>query len=37
MAMHQLGVDLKDPEVEVIVAFLEALTGEIPMSYIEKP
>lgn len=37
MAHHQLGVDLKEDEVEILVAFLNALTGEIPREYIEKP
>lgn len=34
MAQHQLGRDLTEQQVTQIVAFLNALTGEIPASYI---
>jgi cytochrome c peroxidase len=37
MAHHQLGVELKDDEIDILVAFLESLTGEIPVDYIKKP
>jgi cytochrome c peroxidase len=37
MADLQLDVQLTDAEVTEIVAFLNALTGEIPAAYIEKP
>jgi cytochrome c peroxidase len=37
MARHQLGKELDDSEVKVLVAFLKSLTGEIPMDYIKKP
>ncbi len=37
MAGHQVGVELKDPEVKSILAFLDTLTGEIPQAYIVKP
>ena len=37
MGRHQLGIDLSDPEVGAIVAFLGALTGELPRSYIARP
>lgn len=37
MAEYQLGKDLTDDEVAKIVAFLEALTGELPMDYIAVP
>ncbi|HHO49818.1 MAG TPA: cytochrome-c peroxidase [Deltaproteobacteria bacterium] len=37
MAAHQLGKDLKEPEIESLVAFLEALTGELPTEYIKEP
>lgn len=37
MADHQLGQNLKDQEVADIVAFLEALTGDIPTPYIAQP
>ncbi len=37
MAWHQLGQELKDDEVTSILAFLNALTGEIPAAYIQKP
>lgn len=37
MAEYQLGKDLTDAEVASIVAFLGALTGEIPTDYIAVP
>ena len=37
MGRHQLGVDLTDAEVGSIVAFLGALTGELPADYIREP
>lgn len=37
MAEHQLGQQLKDEHVAELVAFLEALTGEIPTAYIAQP
>lgn len=30
MGRHQLGVDLKEGEIEAIVIFLKSLTGELP-------
>ena len=37
MAKHQLGRDLSDAHTADIVAFLNALTGELPMDYIAIP
>ncbi|MCB9557950.1 MAG: c-type cytochrome [Deltaproteobacteria bacterium] len=37
MAEHQLGKTLSDAEVGEIVAFLGALTGEVPSDYIKEP
>jgi cytochrome c peroxidase len=37
MAAHQLGVELPASEVELIVAWLEALTGELPREGIRAP
>jgi len=37
MALYQNGVELKDDEVQSIVTFLKALTGDIPKDYIQKP
>jgi cytochrome c peroxidase len=37
MASHQLGKELSDADVTSISAFLEALTGEIPTSYVKTP
>jgi cytochrome c peroxidase len=37
MATHQLGKDLSDADVDSIVTFLNALTGQIPVDYIAKP
>jgi cytochrome c peroxidase len=37
MADYQLDKQLSQPDTAAIVAFLNALTGEIPASYIQKP
>jgi cytochrome c peroxidase len=37
MATYQLGRDLTGAQIADIVVFLEALTGELPMDYIEIP
>jgi cytochrome c peroxidase len=37
MALHQLGQELKDDEVTTIIAWLNALTGDLPADYITKP
>ncbi len=37
MAEYQLGKTLSDAETESIVAFLQALKGDIPQDYITKP
>ena len=37
MAFYQLGDELTGPEVSSIVAFLGALTGDVPVTYIAKP
>jgi len=37
MAEYELGLELKPPQVEAIVAFLNALTGELPADYIRPP
>lgn len=37
MAKHQLGKTPTDEQVKAIVAFLEALTGDLPSDYIQKP
>lgn len=37
MARYQLGRDLGDAQVKSIVAYLESLTGEIPVAYIAEP
>ncbi len=37
MAHHQLGVELTDEDVRVIVAFLNSLTGDIPSDYVRPP
>ena len=37
MAWHQLGRELSTDQVSSIVAFLHALTGEIPTDYIKEP
>jgi cytochrome c peroxidase len=36
MTRHQLGKDLTELQVGDIVTFLNALTGEIPTSYIAQ-
>lgn len=37
MGKHQLGLELSDAEVTSIVAWLGALTGELPKAYIAAP
>lgn len=37
MAEHQLGKTLSDDQVRQILAFLGALTGEIPQEYVTRP
>jgi cytochrome c peroxidase len=37
MGQHQLGVQLAEPQVRQIVAWLKTLTGEIPTEYIKEP
>jgi cytochrome c peroxidase len=37
MAHHQLGKDIDDSQVDMIVAWLGTLTGTIPAAYIRKP
>jgi cytochrome c peroxidase len=37
MAEYQLGAQLSKEEISSIVAFLNSLTGEIPVQYIQKP
>jgi cytochrome c peroxidase len=37
MALHQLGKELGDAQVEDIVAWLRTLTGDIPQKLIERP
>ena len=37
MGKHQLGLALKDTEVTSIVAFLGALTGEVPADLAKVP
>jgi cytochrome c peroxidase len=37
MAVHQRGATLTDAQVKSIRIWLESLTGEIPMRYIERP
>ena len=37
MARHQLGKQLSASEVDDIVTFLRALTGEVPADYIARP
>jgi cytochrome c peroxidase len=37
MARNQLGKDLPKNQIQDIAAFLESLTGELPMSYIKEP
>jgi cytochrome c peroxidase len=37
MARHQLGVDLTEEEARLIAAWLNSLTGDIPLEYIKPP
>jgi len=37
MGRHQLGIELTDHEVTAIVAFLGALSGDVPRDYIARP
>jgi cytochrome c peroxidase len=37
MGRHEAGLNLSDQDVQSIVTFLHALTGEIPWSYIQPP
>lgn len=37
MAEHQLGKVITDDQTQSIVAFLQALKGDLPQSYIEPP
>ncbi len=37
MAWHQLGVEIKDEDRILVVAFLRSLTGELPSEYIKEP
>ncbi|MEM7535859.1 MAG: cytochrome c peroxidase [Chloroflexota bacterium] len=37
MARHQLGKELSNKQIVDLVAFLNALTGEIPIDYIAEP
>jgi len=37
MGKHQLGLDLSQEEVASISAWLESLTGELPLTYIKEP
>jgi cytochrome c peroxidase len=37
MAWHQLGVELRDDQASALVAFLNALTGELPKELITAP
>lgn len=37
MGKHQLGVELSDEEIQSIVTWLGALTGDIPTAYIAEP
>lgn len=37
MAVHQRGNELSDADVKSIVAWLDTLTGEIPLDYIKPP
>lgn len=37
MGRYQLGLTLSDEEVSSIVAWLGALTGELPLAYIQAP
>jgi cytochrome c peroxidase len=37
MATHQLGIDLAEPDLGAVLAFLDALTGRLPLDYVSKP
>jgi cytochrome c peroxidase len=37
MAWHQLGKKIEAKDAQAIMAFFEALTGEVPTEYIKKP
>jgi cytochrome c peroxidase len=37
MGKHQLGLELSVGEVTTIAAWLDSLTGELPMKYIQPP
>ena len=37
MADHQLGISVTDEQVTSIIAFLDSLTGDIDLAYIERP
>ncbi len=37
MAEYELGLELRPAQIEAIVTFLDALTGELPMDYIRPP
>jgi cytochrome c peroxidase len=37
MGHHQLGVELEDPEVAAIAAWMRSMTGEIDPAYIAVP
>lgn len=37
MAYHQLGKEVSAQEIELVVTFLKALTGELPLDYAKAP
>jgi cytochrome c peroxidase len=37
MAVHQRGVTLSDAQVKSIEAWMDSLTGQVPVSYIKPP
>ncbi len=37
MADHQLGKEVTDKQVDAVIAFLKALTGDLPKDYIARP
>jgi eukaryotic-like serine/threonine-protein kinase len=37
MARHQIGKELTDAQIDLIVSWLGALTGDVPTDYIQKP
>lgn len=37
MGKHQLGLELEEPEIEAIIAWLRSLKGELPSAYIAEP